>query len=352
MTENTLDMNKKTDSKYGGNKKVKWYRKKSVRIIAGVMAVLLVITTVGYAVLRSRENSIYNEIAQSDDALRMKSQEKAENISIADSGDSFERYEELVIAIDTEDYKKATELANELMALETDELMRTELQELLVKLYFNTGRYQDSVDAADKCFEMEGETSAIIYYVNGLSYIQLQDYDKATDNLIKAKELNYEEREALDLQLAIAAYSADNYEKAADCAEEYLNSNVTEDVNLCRYIAALSEINLGNYEKSIGYLDEILAEEKDSELYYYRGINNMALENYPDAVEDFKQCKEMGKEDTDVYYDLGICQISEGDIEAGVENLNIVIQKNDRQELTTAASNILTVVAGGDGYEG
>jgi len=352
MAENTFEKNEKSDSKSGSNKKVKWYRKKSVRIIAGILAFLLVVTTIGYAVLRSREDSFYNEIAKSDETLRMKSQEKAEKINIGDSNASFTEYEELAMAIDKEDYKDAILKTNYLLSQETDVVMSIELQELLVKLYYNTGQYQESVDAADKCIEMEGEPPAIIYYVNGLSYIQLQDYGKATDNLKKAKELNYVERDALDLQLAIAAYSAKDFEDAAYCSEDYLSGDGTDDVNLCRYIAALSHTSLGNYEKSIGYLDEILAEEKDSELYYYRGINNMALENYPDAVEDFKQCKDMGKEDTDVYYDLGICQISVGDVEAGVENLKIVIQKNDRQELTTAASNILTVVAGGDGYEG
>ncbi len=347
MAENTNEKNNGSNINSGSGVKTKWYRKKSVRILAGVLAFFLVVTTIGYAALRAKANSLYYEFVQSDELLREKSQENSEDVSIAEKYDYLSEYSELIDAINKNDYKAAVDKTNKLLAEETDPELHAGFQELLCELYYNTGQYQESVDAANKRLSMQGEPESVMYYVCGLSNIQLQNYCDAVDNLIKAKELNYEDTDSINLQLAIAAYSDKDYEKAAKYAADYLGGSAKDDASLCRYIAALSEMNLGNYESSIGYLDEILAEEEDSELYYFRGIDNMAMENYEAAVDDFKRCLEMGKKDTDVYYDLGICQISIGEVDAGVENLNVVIQKNDRPELTTAASNILTALAQG-----
>jgi tetratricopeptide (TPR) repeat protein len=348
MAENLNARNDSSVNGSGSGVKIKWYRKKSVRIMAGILAFLLVVTTIGYAALRAKANSLYNEFLASDELLREKSLENSSDIAIEDKYEYLTEYTELVNAIEKNDYKSAIDKANKLMAEEEDEEIKAGFQELLCELYYNTGQYQESVDAANKRLALPGQPEAVMYFVLGLSNIQLQNYNDAIDNLTKAKELNYEDVDSINLQLALAAYSTKDYEKAAAYAEDYLGGSAQDDANLCRYIAALSKMNLTDYEGSIKYLDEIIASEEDSELYYYRGIDNMALENYEAAVEDFKHCEEMGKKDTDVYYDLGICQISIGEVDAGVENLKLVIQKNDRQELTTAASNILTAITQGD----
>ena len=348
MAEN---LNARNDSSVNGSDsgvKIKWYRKKSVRIVAGILAFLLVVTTIGYAALRAKANSLYNEFLASDELLREKSHEGSEDIAIVEKYEYLTEYTELVNAIEKKDYKSAIDKANKLLAEEENEEVKAGFQGLLCELYYNTEQYQESVDAANKRIAMPGEPEAVMYFVCGLSNIQLQNYGDAVENLLKAKELNYEDMDSLNLQMSLAAYSNKDYEKAAAYAEDYLAGNTKDDANMCRYIAALSKMNLSDYEGSIKYFDEILESEEDSELYYYRGIDNMALENYEAAVEDFKRCEELGKEDTDVYYDLGICQISIGEVDAGVENLKLVIQKNDRQELTTAASNILTAITQGD----
>ncbi len=70
----------------------------------------------------------------------------------------------------------------------------------------------------------------------------------------------------------------------------------------------------------------------------------MALEDYQVAADDFTKAKDMGKDDTELRYDLGICLISCGKVSEGTDELYEVIDKNDIPELTTAATNILTAI--------
>ena len=105
------------------------------------------------------------------------------------------------------------------------------------------------------------------------------------------------------------------------------------------------------YKQSIAYIDELLEHTKDSEIYFYRGIDNMALEEYEAAIEDFEKAIEEGKKDTEVYYDLGICRVSCGKVDEGIDDLKRVINNNDKPELTTASANILTAIAQGKSDE-
>jgi tetratricopeptide (TPR) repeat protein len=71
----------------------------------------------------------------------------------------------------------------------------------------------------------------------------------------------------------------------------------------------------------------------------------MALQEFGEASSDFEKSIELGKDDIDLYYDLGICLISKGDVDEGVAKLGYVIDTDDSPELTEAAQNILLAMS-------
>ena len=103
-------------------------------------------------------------------------------------------------------------------------------------------------------------------------------------------------------------------------------------------------MNIMDFVKSNEYLDDLISVQEDGELFYYRGINNMALEEHEAAIDDFTKARELGKVDTKLNYDLGICLICVGRISEGEKELWSVIDKADEPELSTSANNILTAL--------
>lgn len=342
--------------------KIKWYRKKWVRILAGVLAVVLIISAVMYSVLRAKLDSLYADISESGDVLKEASQQNAEKVELADRYEYLMKYGDLLKYIGAEMNQEAIDELNALIPVEEDAIVKENLRELLSELYYNEGMYEEATKTADECIKTHKEPPSVIYYVRGMGNLQTGNYSAATEDLKMALSLGYEYVDTTNLQIAISTYSDGKYEEAAEYSVKYLNSKKerklfeAEDVeatkkaiisndNLCRYMAAISYMHMADYIKSINYLDEILVSQEDSELYYYRGIDNMALEDYEEAVEDFSKAKELGKKDTELYYDLGICLVSTGRIDEGIEALMVVINNNDRPELTTASANILTAIA-------
>ncbi len=340
----------------------KWYKKRSIRILAGALAFLLILTTIGYSIIRSRAESVYADLANSVDTFKAHSKEEFDSEDFNAVSSEVDTYNELRKSLDKGDYSNAAQNTKEIIASEGNEAVKEQFRELLAELNYNLGNYSESVNEADACINSGYEPSNEIYYVRGLSNIQLEKYDDALNDFKTID--NGSDNPELHKQMAIAAYSAQKYSDAAEFVEKYLGEvnsigwlddlvdenskvDVLGDRNLCRYIAAISYMHDENYEKSVAHIDNILESGDDSELFFYRGINNMAMEKYADAASDFKKASELGKKDTDVFYNLGVCQISNGEIEEGIENLKIVIKENDKPELSTAASNIITAITQG-----
>lgn len=357
--ENTEKNNSKT---------VHWYHKKWVRVLAGALTVIMIFSAIGYSIMRSQVRSLYENISKSEDALKQISQSNAENGDIPNSFDQINNYASLSELIDNGDYMAAIDKANEALKSEQNPDVKTDLAEILSELYYNAGMYQEAVDTANTYSEGK-EVSSSLAYVRGISYLQLSNYPEAVSDLERAKESGNEDADAINLQLAIATYANGAYESAAKYSEDYLDSpnilnltdngeisvdmqkEIEENSNLCRYIAALSLMHQDEYERSINYIDALLENTSDGEIYYYRGIDNMALEDYEAAIVDFEKAIDMGKKDTEVYYDLGICRVSSGKVDEGIENLKQVINNNDKPELSTASANILTAIAQGKSNE-
>ena len=339
--------------------KDRWYHRKWVRFTAGAVAVILTLFTIAYDLLRSQYNSLYEDFAESEDALKEMSRASSDKPSLQDPGLGVE-YIELLNLLDSENYSKSIETANKLIESEKDIALKMALEELLCQLYYSEGRYQEAIDTATYIIDTDSSPNYVPYYVRGMGELQLGRYDVASKDLKRALDTGFVDEDNICLQLAICSYSGKQYGDSILYAEKYLDapkeiasddeekekkkSQYVSNDNLCRYIAAISYMNQEDFESSRKHFDDLLSTEEDRELYYYRGIDNMALEDYEAAVKDFSKAKEMGKKDTELYYDLGICLISSGSVQEGTEALLTVIERNDRPELTTASTNILSAI--------
>nr|MCR5107795.1 hypothetical protein [Lachnospiraceae bacterium] len=341
---------------------VKWYHKKWVRFVAGALAVVMIISTVSYAILRAQLTSVYSDLADSDDTLKSVSQRNVQDVGLKTEYDSLIRYSNIFDLIGKENYKDAIEETKNAIDTEENAVIRDGLEELLAELYYNEQMFKECVDMADKCINNHKDPQDILYYLRGIGYVQTGEYSLAGEDLKRCLESDDISRDSVILQLAISTYSDKNYDDAASYSEEYLMSEKDEDFfddgsddfteqkdisneNLCRYIGAVSCMHTEEFGKSVEYLDKLIDVSEDSELYYYRGVDHMALENYEMAVADLAKAKELGKNETVVHYDMGICLVTLGRVDEGVEELKYVIEKNDSPELTTSSTNILTALA-------
>lgn len=69
--------------------------------------------------------------------------------------------------------------------------------------------------------------------------------------------------------------------------------------------------------------------KEDAEVFYYRGVAYMALEKYEEAAADFEKALALGKDDTAVHYDLGVCLVSGIDPGRGKSELEIAASRKD-----------------------
>ncbi len=350
---------KNTDKKT----EVKWFHKKWVRFVAAALAVVMILSAVGYAILRAQLASVYADISDSDETVKSISQKNIQDIRVEEEYEAWDRYTDILEDVDEKRYPEAIEKVQEALKIEENAVVRDGLEELLSELYYNEQRFEEAVETADRCIRNHKKPKDKMYYVRGMGYVQLGEYSLATEDLKKCIGSDEISQDNVNLQLAISTYSDKKYDEAITYSKGYLereNDDIltddeTEDPetrkqtvsneNLCRYIGAVSYMHTEEYENSVKLFDELIKDSEDSELYYYRGIDHMALEDYESAVTDFSKAKELGKTDTEVDYDLGICLVSSGRVDEGIKELQIVIEKNDRPELTTSSTNILTALA-------
>lgn len=342
--------------------KTKWYHKRGVRILAGTLAVILLLSAFWYARLRSRYITLYTDIKQSNETLVELSginvEQSINTENLVDVGE----YSALIQEIKDEDNEAAIDRAEKLMNREQDPLMKATLMDVLAQLYYSEERYQDAIDTASEVIQLDLVPGSSPYFVRGLGEMQLEQYDVACEDLKKSIELgNIDKAEAL-FQLAVCSYSNKNYEDAIEYADKYIlhsktstakdkaqkerdNNAFVSNENICRYIDALSYMNLLEFEMSNEYLSDLIDNHEDKDLLYYRGINNMALGEHEAAIADFTRSRELGKDDSALDYDLGISLISVGRISEGQDELWSVIDKDENPDLATSATNILTALS-------
>ncbi|MBD3270622.1 tetratricopeptide repeat protein [Candidatus Peregrinibacteria bacterium] len=131
---------------------------------------------------------------------------------------------------------------------------------LLGYAYLKTEKYMDAIEALERAKVLDPQKAETNFFL-GIAYYTINDYEKAEDFLLKARDLNFQPKIQIDQKLAEIYLQQKNYEKAA------LNySNVL----------AINDQDINYYIRPIWiYIEKLQQPEKALEL------SKLALESHP-----------------------------------------------------------------------
>ncbi|NCB91907.1 MAG: hypothetical protein EOM40_04950 [Clostridia bacterium] len=349
--EKLLDTSEKTDQP------VRWYRKLWVRVVAGSLALILLVSGVIYYLLPDPSYAVMRQDDETKDMLReqteaimslginpldlIKQVKEAQNLQ----SNLTQAYDTAVTSIQNQQYDKAIESVNYLMENlndTEDEETKDQLEMTLAELYFAAGDYEQADTISTRIIDKAEDTNGYYSFIRGIARIQKEDYEAGILDLKNAVEAGYEEKALCDTQIALASYYVGNYEEVISYGNSALEAGIdVENEMVLQYLLSFSYMQNGDFAKTVEYLDALIAKKEDSEYYYYRGVAKLALQEYEEAYQDFDKAVELGNDTTMCHYNRGICAIALGDGETGKEELQLVIDRGDEPDLTESAKELL-----------
>lgn len=340
--------------------KKKWHQKTWVRGIAFVLAMTLIISeligrlasgtianTVGLQpqVLLDGEITevlehpmeLIKEIKKTEYAAKKKQQDiqdaciKAEN-SIAEGN-----------------YKEALEQVDYLMEhAELDETSLLEMRKIQVALYFSDGRFEDARAGCSEFIEAGQDENGYYHFIRSVCDIQEEKFASAKEDILVALDKGYEDQSLCYVHLAFCENYLEDFEKVLEYSTQALELKVDEAYRLTLvYLQAVASLKLERFDESIMYIDQLLSEElyeKDSQLYYYRGVSWLTKEEYQRAYDDFQKAFEYGEETSLLYYNRGVAALGLNKLEEAEKDLKEVIDRGDEKELIATAEEIMLLL--------
>ncbi len=100
---------------------------------------------------------------------------------------------------------------------------------LLGYAYLETDKYQDAVEALERAKVLDNQKPETLFYL-GLAYYNLNKFELARENLLKAQEFGFEPKILVDQKLAEVYLELQNYPQSAASYEKVLALN-SQDVN-------------------------------------------------------------------------------------------------------------------------
>ena len=194
--------------------------------------------------------------------------------------------------------------------------------------------------------------------------IQKEDYSQAKDDLLEALAHGYKDEALCYVHLAFCENYLEDYKevlKYAELAEE----KGAEDVyhTTLTYLMAVASLKEEKFQDSISYITELLETNQyktSGDLYFYRGVSELTLEEYQKAYDDFQKAMKYGltnaqetggeqkkESNTMLYYNRGIAALGLNRQEDATEDLRKVVENNDYPELTEAAEELLDMLKSG-----
>jgi tetratricopeptide (TPR) repeat protein len=100
---------------------------------------------------------------------------------------------------------------------------------LLGYAYIQTGKYQDAAESLERAKILDNQKPETLFYL-GLTYYNLNNFQLAEENLLKAKEFGFEPKILVDQKLAEVYLELKKYPESAASYEKVLSLN-SQDVN-------------------------------------------------------------------------------------------------------------------------
>lgn len=242
----------------------KWYHKKWIRILAGVLVVLLIFTTVGYNLLRLNAESFYAALVGEDEYLKNNSNEYYQSFDTENLILNMGLYNDLKKFIEDGDFDQAIKKTKALIDSENDTERLEQLHQLLCELQYNTGNYEEAAKEAEICIKDLKYSSDVylFYYIGAISYMHLAEYEKSRDYIDIILELSddaelYYYRGINNMALEAFSEAIDDFEKSMELGKDSIE--IYYDIGICK-------ISIGDTKTGIENLRYVIDNSESSEL--------------------------------------------------------------------------------------
>lgn len=358
-----------------GRTKSKWYRKKWLRVTAVCLVTVLVVSefVIHYTAQQEIQTDFGPETlldAQIQEVLKdpMKVLEafKDAKRQLQDKQqkllDACNKAEKL---IKEEKYEEAIEPVDYLLKeMELTEEEKIQMKMTRTALCFSAGRFDEAMEGCTELINLDRSEEGYYYFMRSVCSIQKEDYSQAKDDLLEALAHGYKDEALCYVHLAFCENYLEDYKevlKYAELAEE----KGAEDVyhTTLTYLMAVASLKEEKFQDSISYITELLVTDqykKSGDLYFYRGVSELTLEEYQKAYDDFQKAMKYGltnaqetggeqkkESNTMLYYNRGIAALGLNRLEDAAEDLRKVVENNDYPELTEAAEELLDMLKSG-----
>ncbi len=178
------------------------------------------------------------------------------------------------------------------------------------------GDYEGAEDTYTVLLDTQGE-KAITYYLRGLARVKGGDTEKGMKDMDKAISLN---KNDYDMYLNCYYCLADADQE--DLGVKYLQNAliIDEKANASHKSRGAVNFLLGDYSAALTEF-EYEGETADVETLIYIGLCHQSLGDNTKSYEAFSKALANGGENTEVYYQMGMCMFSTGDYETALEHL-------------------------------
>ncbi|TDT46095.1 tetratricopeptide repeat protein [Fonticella tunisiensis] len=99
------------------------------------------------------------------------------------------------------------------------------------------------------------------------------------------------------------------------------------------YYAAVAYRQIGNYEKALLYLNELLQYGERPEVYSEIGINLAALGDFSQAIEHFRRALKITPDDSGIICNIAVCHLNLGEIEEAKRAFSLATRINPKDEI-------------------
>lgn len=209
--------------------------------------------------------------------------------------------------------------------------------------FYNKGEYQKAIDIFSSVLET-CQDNAELYNNIALCYANLNDFDRAEKNYLKAQELNPKLAQ-------VYINLADIYYRRKDMGNGIglLTTGICEipDNLVLRHYLARFYMEDARLDLAIDELENILEKQPDNyDVYYDLGRVHFELGNYASAIENFENVLTYKSENPWIYYYLGEAYEANDEIDKALSNYLKAIAHNDAFSPAYKKSAILFLARG------
>lgn len=192
--------------------------------------------------------------------------------------------------------------------------------------HYNKGEYQKAIDIFSSVLET-CQNNAELYNNIGLCYANLNDFDKAEKNYLRAQELN-PKLPQIYINLADIYYRRKDMGSGIGLISTGL-AEIPDNLVLRHYLARFY-MEDARMDLAIDELENILEKQPDNyDVYYDLGRVHFELGDYASAIENFENVLEYKNENPWIYYYLGEAYEANDEIDKALSNYLKAIAHND-----------------------